>query len=109
MVTRTEILLSAIDNALRNGSYMTGANLAFEYLCDELGVERDELPLFDPTWSRSLPDVVVTRTPPPYSEQRLSLAMGRVQSFCGGTPRPHVGHVWTSEPNRWCPGDEVSR
>jgi hypothetical protein len=48
---RTRILLSAIDNALRNGSYMTGANVAFNYLCDELGVERDSLPPFNPRWA----------------------------------------------------------
>lgn len=47
---RLPILLAAIDNALRNGSYMTGANLAFEYLCDDLGVNRDSLPPFDPRW-----------------------------------------------------------
>lgn len=42
--------LAAIDNALRNGSYMTGANLAFRYLCDRLGVDREAL-VFDPQWS----------------------------------------------------------
>jgi len=51
------VLLAAIDNALRNGSYMTGANLAFEMLCDELGVDRDELPAFDPRWNRKAGDV----------------------------------------------------
>lgn len=45
------VLLAAVDNALRNGSYMTGANLAFEMLCDRLGVDRDRLPEFDPRWS----------------------------------------------------------
>jgi transcriptional regulator with XRE-family HTH domain len=50
------VLLSAIDNALRNGSYMTGANLAFEMLCDELGVVRDELPTFDPRWAQHRKD-----------------------------------------------------
>ncbi len=48
---RMRILLSAIDNALLNGSYMTNANVAFEFLCDELGVERDNLPPFDPRWA----------------------------------------------------------
>lgn len=43
-------IMAAIDNALRNGSYMTGANLAFEMLCDHLGVERDSL-VFRPDWS----------------------------------------------------------
>lgn len=42
--------LAAIDNALRNGSYMTGANVAFSNLCDRLGVDRDTL-VFDPRWS----------------------------------------------------------
>lgn len=51
---RTQILLSAIDNALRNGSHMTGANLALNELCDDLGVDRDRLPAFDPQWSRKL-------------------------------------------------------
>lgn len=44
-------LLAAIDNALRNGSYMTGANLAFALLCDRLGVDRDRLE-FRPDWRR---------------------------------------------------------
>jgi len=43
-------LLAAVDNALRNGSYMTNANLAFEYLCDHLGVDRNSL-IFDRQWS----------------------------------------------------------
>lgn len=47
---RTPVLLAAIDNALRNGSYMTGANLAFEYLCDDLGIDREALPPFEPRW-----------------------------------------------------------
>jgi hypothetical protein len=51
----TPLLLSAIDNALRNGSYMTNANLAFMYLCDQLGVNRDQLPAFDPQWSQNYP------------------------------------------------------
>jgi hypothetical protein len=44
-------LLAAVDNALRNGSYMTGANLAFGLLCERLGVDRDGLQ-FDPLWAR---------------------------------------------------------
>lgn len=52
---RTLLLLTAIDNALRNGSYMTGANYAFTELCDDLGVNRDRLPMFDPEWSSKLP------------------------------------------------------
>lgn len=36
-------MLGSIDNALRNGSYMNNANLAFELLCDRLGVDRDKL------------------------------------------------------------------
>lgn len=48
---RMPILLSAIDNALRNGSYMTGANAAFRELCVRLGVPRDQLPPFDPRWN----------------------------------------------------------
>jgi hypothetical protein len=47
-----ETLLASIDNALRNGSYMTGANLAMDYLCEELGVDRDSLS-FDPRWAAS--------------------------------------------------------
>lgn len=47
---RTRVLLAAVDNALRNGSYMTGANYAFTELCDDLGVDRDELSPFDPRW-----------------------------------------------------------
>lgn len=52
---RALLLLSAIDNALRNGSYMTNANLAFLYLCDQLGVDRDRLPPFDPAWPQKYP------------------------------------------------------
>ncbi|PZG12947.1 hypothetical protein C1I95_24705 [Micromonospora craterilacus] len=44
-------LLASIDNALRNGSYMTGANLAFGRLCDRLGVDRDGLE-FRPDWAQ---------------------------------------------------------
>jgi hypothetical protein len=44
-------LLAAVDSALRNGSYMTGANLAFGLLCERLGVDRDGL-AFDPLWAR---------------------------------------------------------
>jgi hypothetical protein len=44
------LLLGAIDNALCNGSYMTGANLAFDMLCDRLDVDRDAL-VFDPRWA----------------------------------------------------------
>ncbi len=58
---RPLLLLTAIDNALRNGSYMTGANYAFTELCDDLGVDRDRLPMFDPTWAENLPRPV----PPP--------------------------------------------
>jgi hypothetical protein len=47
-----EVLLSAIRNALRTGSYMTGANLAFLELCDHLGVDEESLPVFDPAWSQ---------------------------------------------------------
>lgn len=36
-------LLAPIDNALRNGSYMTKANLALELLCEQVGVDRDGL------------------------------------------------------------------
>lgn len=50
---RTRVLLSAIDNALRNGSYMTGANLAFDYLCEQLGVDQDHLPPFNPRWNQA--------------------------------------------------------
>lgn len=49
------LILAAVDNALRNGSYMTGANLAFEMLCDRLGVDRDRL-VFRPGWAATVPD-----------------------------------------------------
>jgi hypothetical protein len=41
-------MLGSIDNALRNGSNMNNANLAFELLCERLGVDRDRL-LFIPS------------------------------------------------------------
>lgn len=44
-------MLAAIDNSLRNGSHMTGANLAFNMLCMALRVDRDSLE-FDPDWAR---------------------------------------------------------
>ncbi|MEU7170235.1 hypothetical protein ABZ949_01935 [Micromonospora tulbaghiae] len=47
------LLLAAVDNALRNGSYMTNANVAFNMLCDRLGVDRDRL-VFDPGWAAKL-------------------------------------------------------
>lgn len=40
-------MLGSIDNALRNGSHMNNANLAFDLLCERLGVDRDKL-VFDP-------------------------------------------------------------
>ncbi|MGI5247587.1 hypothetical protein [Dactylosporangium sp. CA-139066] len=40
-------MLGSIDNALRNGSHMTNANLAFLLLCERLGVDRDRL-VFNP-------------------------------------------------------------
>lgn len=46
-----EVLLAAVDNCLRTGSWMTGGNLAFALLCDRLGVDRDRL-TFDPGWRR---------------------------------------------------------
>lgn len=46
-----EALLASVDNALRNGSDMNNANLAFEVLCDRLGVDREAL-VFDPRWSQ---------------------------------------------------------
>lgn len=39
--------------------------------------------------------------------QPLPLSVGRIQSYCGRVERPHAGHVWVTEPGRWCPGDEV--
>lgn len=54
--SRIPTLLASIDNALRNGSYMTGANLALDMLCDELKVNRTELPPFDPRWAVGVPD-----------------------------------------------------
>lgn len=53
-------LLAAIDNALRNGSYMTGANLALDILCERLDVERDDLE-FDPLWARNVSDTGLNR------------------------------------------------
>ncbi|MFI2663359.1 hypothetical protein [Micromonospora carbonacea] len=47
-------MLAAVDNALRNGSHMTGGNLAFELLCDRLGVDRDRL-VFRPDWAATVP------------------------------------------------------
>jgi hypothetical protein len=44
-------LLAAVDNALSHGSYVNNGNLAFEYLCDHLGVDRESL-IFDREWSR---------------------------------------------------------
>lgn len=41
--------------------------------------------------------------------QPLPLSVGRIQSYCGRVERPHAGHVWTTEPGRWCPGDEARR
>ncbi len=53
--TPLETLLASIDNALRNGSDMNNANLAFLLLCDRLGVDRDAL-VHDRGWStRHLP------------------------------------------------------
>lgn len=40
-------------------------------------------------------------------DQPLPLSVGRIQSYCGRVERPHAGHVWVTEPGRWCPGDEV--
>lgn len=51
---RSDLLtwLAAIDNALRNGSHMTGANLAFHLLCSAAGVAEDVLE-FNPKWVQS--------------------------------------------------------
>lgn len=48
-------ILAAIDNALRNGSYMTGGNLALDMLCDRLNVDRDRL-VFRPDWAANVRD-----------------------------------------------------
>lgn len=53
---RVRTLIAAIDNALRNGSYVSGANLALDMLCDELGIDRDALPAFEPKWAKNVPD-----------------------------------------------------
>lgn len=50
-LNRIKVLLSAVDNALTTGSHMTNANLAFEYLCERLGIDREWLPPFDQQWS----------------------------------------------------------
>lgn len=55
-VARMRILLASIDNALTTGSHMTGANLAFDMLCEELDINRERL-RFDPTWSRTISNV----------------------------------------------------
>lgn len=47
------------------------------------------------------------RCTPPVGTQPLPLSIGRVQAYCGAVERPHAGHVWTTQPGRWCPGDEV--
>ncbi|WP_089016453.1 hypothetical protein [Micromonospora coriariae] len=44
------LLLAAVDNALRNGSYMTGANVAFNRPCERLGIDRDAR-VFRPDWA----------------------------------------------------------
>ncbi|WP_328344645.1 hypothetical protein [Micromonospora sp. NBC_00421] len=49
-------ILAAIDNALRNGSHMTGGNLALDLLCDRLNVDRDRL-VFRPDWAATVRDV----------------------------------------------------
>lgn len=59
-------VLAAIDNALLHGSYMTGANLAFDLLCERLGVEREAL-VFDPLWMRHNTGPLST-TPPAGTE-----------------------------------------
>ncbi len=43
--------LAAIDNALRNGSYMTNANIGMDRLCARFGIDRDALS-FDPQWAQ---------------------------------------------------------
>jgi hypothetical protein len=50
---RIRVLLSAIRNSLRNGSYMTGGNLAFLYLCEQLGLDDEsDVPEFQADWAR---------------------------------------------------------
>lgn len=39
-------------------------------------------------------------------DEPLPLAVGRIQAYCGRAQRPHPGHVWITEPGRWCPGVE---
>ena len=41
-------MLGTIDNGLRNGSWMTNANLGFQLLCQRLHVDRDKLRFEDP-------------------------------------------------------------
>lgn len=54
---RQMVLLSAINHALVWGECMSGGNLAFDLLLQELGVDRAELPPFDPAWSKKQGDV----------------------------------------------------
>ena len=61
--TPLETLLASVDNALRNGSDMNNANLAFLLLCDRLGVDRDTL-VFDRSWSTKS-STSATKTPCP--------------------------------------------
>lgn len=72
-----EALLASIDNALRTGSYMSNANLALEYLCLRMAVDREEL-AFDPLWAQRTPE------------------------RCGA-PGRHAPHLWGDE-DRHCPG-----
>lgn len=76
--------LAQIEQALAQG-------VTFDQLATE---EWDGEPLFASSEEKPAP-------------QPLPLAIGRVQSYCGRLERPHAGHVWTTQPGRWCPGDEV--
>lgn len=53
---RIKVLISAIDNALCTGSYMTGGNLALMKLCLRLGIDENTIPPFDKWWPRQAPD-----------------------------------------------------
>jgi hypothetical protein len=97
-------LLAAVDNALRNGSYMNNANLAFEYLCDHLGVDRDSL-IFDLEWSRRPAEGGPEKCPVCYTttaEHKGWCAIG--QSAVGG-PEGEGARTWDLPPP---PGPEVT-
>jgi hypothetical protein len=61
-------MLGSIDNALRNGSNMNNANLAFELLCERLGVNRETL-VFAPDRIGQIEDPAWRPRPPGWVER----------------------------------------